>query len=512
VIRSHLVRILSLVLALALSLLFLQPQSAAAQPTQTYTLAKTFSTPFTCNAAATAPPTGLTFAQTQTVSPGQCVAVNVSITNNTGNTLTINNLALSDTFSGLVGQPNYGCPRASTTYTCTVTAGGFSFSTNGAANNYTNYSLAPTAGSNTGTETFVVQVPGSACGSTISNTATAPTVQNVTTVGAVTTTTNFAQASPGLATATLSVTGTTCPTGTFTATKTYTVNGLTASSARPNDSLTWYINITNNTGATATGVTVTDTLQPGQALLVTSGTGVPVTNAGWTCNPVTPMSGPITVTCTTPSIASGSTASLALNAIVTGSTSSISNTASVTANGGALSATAGPAVVAVVGTTPTPTTSGQLLLCGPLTAYTPPGAAGGAAGSITISGITVPIAAGSVVSGGYTFTFGSNTCVTFAISGGVATALSATASTMGATGLACGAYNPVAAGTINVGGVNIAVAGGASFTGVLTPGVTYCFLINGSGQAYAALSGIPTAAHVFKRHGYAFHRYVTRAE
>jgi hypothetical protein len=139
--------------------------------------------------------------------------------------------------------------------------------------------------------------------------------------------------------------------------------------------------------------------------------------------------------------------------------------------------------------------------------YVPPGTTGG---SITISNVTIPISTTAVISGG--FTLGSNTCVTFAISGGTATALSAAASTIGATALACGVYNPIAAGTINVGGVNLPVAGGASFTGVLTPGVNYCFLINASGQVFAAMSGIPTSAHLLKRHGYSFRHLAPWAE
>jgi hypothetical protein len=153
--------------------------------------------------------------------------------------------------------------------------------------------------------------------------------------------------------------------------------------------------------------------------------------------------------------------------------------------------------------------SGQFLLCGPLTGYVPPGTT---AGSITISGLTVPIAVGAIVSSGYGFVPGINTCVTFAISSGVATAVSAALSTLGVTALACGVYTPVTTGTINVGGINIQVAGGAVFTGVLTPGVNYCFLINSSGQAFAALSGIPTSAHVLKWHGYHFRRFMTRAQ
>lgn len=305
-------RILGVVAALALAFQFFQPTSTFAQE-GTFTITKTVSAPFTCGTTTPTPPTG--FGRSTSAASGQCVAINVAITNNSttaGNNIT--NVSLSDALPqpGLTGQPGSCTPVVSAGYTCTVTSTSFNFSTNGQL-----YTLGP---SQTGSETFVAQVT-AACGSApISNTAGGAASG---TVGGAATT--YMQNNTGSQTATINVTPCT-PTGGVTTQKAVSVNGgaySTAPAGAPafavtGDYLTYQLSYNNSAATSAGSVTFTDQLQPGQTLVQIS--------SGCTTNTAFMF-----ITCTAPSVGaagqSTSSGSFTITTRVTGSTSSIANTA-----------------------------------------------------------------------------------------------------------------------------------------------------------------------------------------
>lgn len=467
---------ISLLMIPMLVLLFAQPNIASAQ-SNTYTLAKTYSNPFSC----TVPQTSFQFPATQAPAPGDCVAVHIAITNdNAAGGVAITNLTLSDNLpTALVGQPGSCSPVVSSGYSCTVSTTNFTFSTNG-----NSYTLNP---GETGSENFVVQVsPSVACGSTISNTAGA----SATGPGSVT-------FSGSNATANLTVAACTAPA--LTAVKSVNVNGVgggTTASASPGNTLNYRIAVTNNTTSVINGVTVTDVVQAGQSGPVMPTAGLP----DFTCtyNATTSV-----LSCTTPSIAPGATALLLFSTIVGNANTVIPNIASVTSTSGP-STTTNTTAVTVTGAPPI-VTSGSLLLCGLVSGYV--AATSSSTGTIMVSGVTVQIGVGVMVStpAGYTLANGAFTCVTFTLNtSGVATALMAQPSSIGTVGLACGVFAPISATSMNVGGLTIAVAPGASFLVGLVPGVGYCFLLNQSGVAFAVLSGIPTSVNLLNRKGYMY--------
>ncbi len=286
-------------------------------------------------------------------------------------------------------------------------------------------------------------------------------------------------------------------TGAFVAAKFVTVNGLgysTAGSARPGDTLTYQLRFTNNT-ANSLNVTATDVIAPGQTVLAPP---------GFPCS----FTGTNTLTCAVGTIASGGSAALFISTVVNaGFTGTITNQASATTTITGTT-TAGPpattnSTVVTVGTVVPVTATFEL--CGPVTSYT--SATSTANGSITISGVTVIIAAGAVATNVVT---GSNECILANVNGSRQLTAVAGATNLSGVSVACGVYTTAASGFVNAGGIPIAVAPGTTFVGGLVAGGSYCFILNASGQAIGAVAGIPTRA-IFptRHHPYWFERVRT---
>jgi hypothetical protein len=269
-------------------------------------------------------------------------------------------------------------------------------------------------------------------------------------------------------------------TGTFVAAKFVTVNGLgysTVGHALPGSTLTYQIQVTNTTGNNL-AVTATDVLAPGQTVLAPP---------GFPCTFIATN----TLSCPLGTIASGSSGSVFFSTVVnSGFAGQIPNQASVTSTVAGTS-TAGPSAttnqtVVSVGTV---ITTGTFELCGPITAFNP--ATSGANGSITISGVTVVIAAGTTMTN---VASGTNECVLANVNGsGQLTTVVGSLNLSGVSAV-CGVYSAAATGFVNVAGIPIVVAPGTTFVGSLTAGQSYCFFLNTSGQAIAAVVGIPTRA------------------
>src|SRR5205085_6856890 len=121
---------------------------------QSFTLVKAVAGPVPCNTAIIGSLSPASFGSSATVVPGQCVAFNLSIRNNSASA--IPSLGVIDNLpAGLVGLA-MTCP-ASPGSTCAVTTGGLTF------NSGAGYSLGSGV---TGAETFLAQVPtsGTICG------------------------------------------------------------------------------------------------------------------------------------------------------------------------------------------------------------------------------------------------------------------------------------------------------------------------------------------------------------
>jgi hypothetical protein len=257
------------------------------------------------------------------------------------------------------------------------------------------------------------------------------------------------------------------------------VNGsayTTAINAGPGNVLTYQLQFTNNTG-NSLNVVATDVLQPGQTIVTT---GLPCTIVG-----TNTLSCPVTVP-------SGSSASVFFSTVVnSGFSGPITNqaTATSTVTG---TTTAGPSVTtnATVVNVGTSVPAGATFeLCGPVTGYVPAGATSN--GSITISGVTVVIAAGTTASN---VVLGTNECILAGVNGSGQLISVVGTTNLSGVSVACGVYTTAAAGFVNAGGIPIVVAPGTTFVGGLTAGAVYCFILNSSGQAIGAVAGIPTAA------------------
>jgi uncharacterized repeat protein (TIGR01451 family) len=264
-------------------------------------------------------------------------------------------------------------------------------------------------------------------------------------------------------------------TGSVTLAKRVAVNGgafATTGTAGPGDQLTYAITYTNNTGATVTNVMISDVLAAGQTIFAAS--------VGCSYNSSTR-----TATCGPYSVASATSITIQLGTqINAGFTGQITNQAS--ANFNATTVTSNTTVI-----NPHTTPGGALTLCGLVSGYVPSTSVSN--GSITISGVTVTIAAGATINGAPIFN-GANMCVGFNLtSSNQAVTVTGSANVPG-VGLACGVYQPSGtAGYILVGGFPIALGSGVVIAPFITPGALYCFLVSPSGQIYGVLSGIPTS-------------------
>jgi uncharacterized repeat protein (TIGR01451 family) len=263
-------------------------------------------------------------------------------------------------------------------------------------------------------------------------------------------------------------------------TKLVTVNGLgyaSTGSAVAGDMLTYKITVTNTSGATETGVTVTDALAAGQT-------------AANTFSNCTYNGSTATVTCTDlASLAAGASITFSFSTVVnSGFSGTIVNSASASATGYS-PVSSNSTVVSVNASHPTVT--GQLQICGPVNAYTAPN--GSTPASITISGVTVPFQLTATVYG-TPIVVGSNLCVTITTNGYNAIASATASPNLAGLGFICGLYYPSSTpGTINVAGIVIPIAYGAGFNGLLVSSAFVCFGLNSAGQATYVLSGIPTS-------------------
>jgi uncharacterized repeat protein (TIGR01451 family) len=288
-----------------------------------------------------------------------------------------------------------------------------------------------------------------------------------------------------LAAAQATFTVTTATTPAFTESKTVSVNGNTAANAqaaRPGDTLTYTVRLTNTTGATITGATILDTLAGGQSAPSTATVSCSYTVATRQ------------LACPVGDIANNTSVSVQFTTVVASGTAgqTLYNTATAQSTSGQ---TATSNTTAVTVSSVPVTTGGSIILCGPIASYT-------ANSSISISGITLPIANGATVYNvtGYPLTVGSDVCLSLTLNGAGAVSAIQVEGNLAGVGVICGAYAPGStAGYISVGGVPVVLA--ASFTG-LAPGYTYCFLLTSTGGAYAVLSYIPTSVIPLRQHHY----------
>jgi uncharacterized repeat protein (TIGR01451 family) len=285
----------------------------------------------------------------------------------------------------------------------------------------------------------------------------------------------------GTATTTFAITGSSV-TG-ITLSKAVTVNGLgysTSASAFPNDQLTYRIIFQNKTGSPMTGVTVTDHLSAGQVAFTSPSQ----------CSFDSPSN---TVTCTAPGAGSpvaagGQVTFYFTTVIVNGFVGTITNAAQGYANGVAAATSNSTSVT--VGTVVT--YSSPIQLCGPVTAYAPPGYAAPPGGSVTVSGVTVPLQSGATVSGS-AIVYGANECLGIVTNGIGAVSVTVTPNLSGIS-VICGTYGSFISGsTINVGGIPVVLFPGSAIQALAVPGTYYCFLLSPSGQAVTVLTGIPTS-------------------
>lgn len=479
-----LTRLFGVFSAALLLMLFVQPAVTSAQGT--YSSYKDISNGFSC-ATPPADLTTISYSTTTAIAtPGQCVAIRVGLINNTGATVT--GLTLSDTLpTGLTGcayaqgATSANCPAPGTSNTgcffqganpdvvCTVSPSGLAVST---TTGYTCVSSGNTTAPGC-YEIFVAQVAANACG-TITNTGTAT----------VTSPTGSTSTTPNGANATLTVGS--CTTSTVGVSKTVEVNGVPYAAtstgpapAHPGDTLTYSVTVTNNTGAAVSNLTVTDTLQSGQAALIPNG----YTQCSFTAP---------TYTCTAATLGNGSSMTFVMYAVVQqGFTGTIPNTANATytfgPNGGVNSNTT---YVSVVTQQPTPATTGTVVVCGLVTAYMPPSASGN--GSVTIGGLLIPLANGAGSAYFAVTSPATNLCAQFTITNGVATATSV-GQNLAVQSVVCGVYTASSvASQVYLGGLPVNYVTGTS-TSMLVSGGYYCAVLNSSGQANAFLTAIPTA-------------------
>src|SRR5262249_4616866 len=148
-------------------------------------------------------------------------------------------------------------------------------------------------------------------------------------------------------------------------------------------------------------------------------------------------------------------------------------------------------IFAAVAILPAPARAADL--CGTVTAYVAPTAL--TTGVITVGTFTLPIAAGTSVSGAAMLILGSNVCIHFDLtSGSIAGVLTVTANTTTSLHL-CGivssytAATSTLAGAITLGSTTLVIAPGAAITNasLLTAGAHVCLdgSVNGAGQIIA---------------------------
>ncbi|HZU12568.1 MAG TPA: hypothetical protein VFB58_06980 [Chloroflexota bacterium] len=229
--------------------------------------------------------------------------------------------------------------------------------------------------------------------------------------------------------------------------------------------------------AASPGITLTPSSGPAGATVTVAGTAFTASTTYYVC-----FGG--TLSTTTPSTLTSDTSGNFSATIVVPITAP--GTYPVTIQTANTSCGASSAVATANFTVTSPATN--LLICGPVTAFT--AATTSAAGSVTISGLTVPIAAGTTVSG--TLTTGASACVQFTLTGGNATAVLAGANLASST-VACGVYAAgTTAGTITLGSFTINLGTGAS-TANLVAGTYYCATLDTTGAATGFLTNVPTA-------------------
>jgi len=282
------------------------------------------------------------------------------------------------------------------------------------------------------------------------------------------------------------------PLSTITVQKYVSSNGVNYTSSAisvPGNNIYYQVVVSNPSGAFATGVVMSDYLQPGQTPVVS--------NASCSFDVGTRI-----LTCLVGNIAPGGSVQVFFTAQVTSSFGgTITNTASAQGNNTGAVATSNQTLVTLGGSPPPPGPfGGNLYLCGPVTSFT--ASTGVTPGSVTVSGVLIPLAAGTVMSG-FPIVVGSNVCLTLVFNtAGVATSVG-TSSNLPTLSVACGIYNVSGVpGTINVGGITFAVNAGSVFIGYLVPGGYYCFMLNGAGQAVSVLSNIPTSIKLPVRQAY----------
>jgi uncharacterized repeat protein (TIGR01451 family) len=249
----------------------------------------------------------------------------------------------------------------------------------------------------------------------------------------------------------------------------------TGVNANPGDVLTYdiaYIN--SSTTTTSPNVVVTDTLQPGQSYL-----GPPFSSN--VCAPISAN----TISCSLGNVPPNTRVDVFIGASVNSNVPGAIITNQAAATSGGTTIYSNTTTVQVGGTSPPPFNfTGNFILCGVVTSYT--------GTSVTVSGVTVSIVPGAAVSG--PVTVGANECITFALNSSAQATALAVSSNLAGVGVACGTYGGTSAGgVLNVSGIGIPLAPTASFQPFLVPGGFFCFLLNGSGQAYAILSGVPTS-------------------
>jgi uncharacterized repeat protein (TIGR01451 family) len=265
----------------------------------------------------------------------------------------------------------------------------------------------------------------------------------------------------------------------------------TGVNANPGDVLTYdiaYINSSVTT--TAPSVTVADTLQPGQTYL-----GPPFSSSN--CVQVTLN----TISCSLGDVPPNTRVDTFISASVNSNTPGTIITNQAQATSGGVTIFSNSTTVQIAGTTPPPCTSGccnvvnhccvtscvfngNFVLCGLVNFYN--------GSSITVNGVTVAILPGASLIG--PVTVGSNQCITFNLNSAAQATSLAVSSNLAGVAVACGFYGGTSAsGVLNVSGIGIPLAGGASLQPVLVLGQLYCFLLNSSGQATGVLSSIPTS-------------------
>lgn len=153
-----------------------------------------------------------------------------------------------------------------------------------------------------------------------------------------------------------------------------------------------------------------------------------------------------------------------------------------------------------------PTAITTLILCGPVSAFTAPSALIG--GSVTISGLVLPIAVNTTVTGAASLTVAAVVCINGGVSAAgqlVSLSAAATPSTSPILSLCgvVGAYSSAVSGpgSITIAGITLVIASGTVFTGpaIVANSSPVCLTatLNASGQVIAGQTSVPTSASAY---------------